>query len=88
MGCRGSAIERKRAHLHPGHAEAHLHHGASELALGDGAIAARVPVIPLSEEVGKARCVLHERITQLLALLQDEGGEGGDQRGGQEVGER
>jgi len=54
-----------------------LYHGASELALGDGAVAALFPVVPLAEEVGEARRVLHERITQLLArLLRGEGGEG------------
>jgi hypothetical protein len=53
-----------------------LYHGASELALGDGAVAALFPVVPLAEEVGEARRVLHERITQLLARLRGEGGEG------------
>ena len=60
---------RARSHRHPGHAEAHVHHGASERALRDGAVAALVPVVPLAEEVGEARRVLHERVTQLLDRL-------------------
>ena len=60
---------RARSHRHPGYAEAYIHHGASERALRDGAVAAFVPVVPLAEDVGEARRVLHERITQLLDRL-------------------